>query len=69
MNKSIFKGILNPIVGPIVVTVITLSLISVFYLPILSSKNQESKIIDESLNLIDYLKTFRSYYSNDVVKK
>ena len=69
MNKSIFKGILNPIVGPIVVTVITLTFIAFFYLPILSSKNQENKIIDESLTLVNYLKTFRSYYSNDVVKK
>ena len=69
MNKSIFKGILNPIVGPIVVTVITLTFIAFFYLPTLSSKNQENKIIDESLTLVNYLKTFRSYYSNDVVKK
>ena len=69
MFKFIYKTITNPIIGPVAVSSIMLMLLAIFYLPTLSLQNQKDKIVQESLSLINDLKTFRSYYSDNVVDK
>jgi len=69
MFKFLYKTITNPIIGPVVVSSITLFLLAIFYLPTLSLQNQKDKIILESISLVDHLKTFRSYYNENVVEK
>ena len=69
MFKFIYKTITNPILGPVVVASISPCLLVMFYLPSLSLQNQKNKIVLESTSLIDSLKTFRSYYTEVVVKK
>ena len=69
MFKFIYKTIINPIIGPVAVASILLMLLAIFYLPNLSLQNQKERIVSESLSLINDLKTFRSYYSDNVVDK
>lgn len=73
MIKSIYKKLINPIVnpiiGPVVVASIVLILLAAFYFPTLSLSNQKEKIIFDSTQIVDYLKTFRSYYNEFVVSK
>lgn len=69
MFKFIYKVIINPIIGPVLVASTTLLLLAVFYLPTLSMNNQKEKIINESSTLVEHLKTFRSYYNEFVVAK
>lgn len=69
MMKLLSKTILNPIIGPIVVASVSLVLLAIFYFPVLSLNNQKEKIIVESSQVVDYLKTFRSYYNEAVVAK
>ena len=69
MFKFIYKTVTNPIIGPVVVSSLVLSLLVIFYLPTLSLQNQKDKIILESATLVEHLKIFRSYYNDKVVKK
>ena len=69
MFKFIYKTITNPIIGPVAVSSVILSLLVIFYLPTLSLQNQKDKIILESASLVDHLKTFRAYYNDYVVEK
>ena len=69
MFKFIYKTIINPIIGPIIVASTVLSLLAIFYLPTLSLSNQKEKIIVDSTQIVDYLKTFRAYYNEFVVSK
>ena len=69
MIKYIYKTITNPIIGPVVVSSVILSLLVMFYLPTLSLQNQKDKVVLESLTLIDHLKIFRTYYNEAIVKK
>jgi PAS domain S-box-containing protein len=69
MFKFIYKTITNPIIGPVVVSSVVLSLLVMFYLPTLSLQNQKDKVVIESLTLIDHLKIFRTYYNEAIVKK
>ena len=69
MLKFIYKTIVNPIIGPVLVSSIALFLLVIFYLPTLSAQNQKDKIVLEALSLIDHLKTFRTYYTDVVVEK
>jgi PAS domain S-box-containing protein len=69
MFKFIYKTITNPIIGPVAVSSVILSLLVIFYLPTLSLQNQKDKIILESYSLIDHLKIFRSYYNETIVRK
>jgi PAS domain S-box-containing protein len=69
MFKFIYKTVTNPIIGPVVVSSIVLFILVIFYLPTLSLQNQKDKIILESDSLIGHLKTFRSYYNENVVRK
>ena len=67
--KKLLNPIINPIIGPIVVASIVLILLATFYFPTLSLNNQKEKIIVDSTQVVDYLKTFRSYYNEAVVGK
>ena len=67
--RFIYKVIINPIIGPIVVASTTLILLAIFYLPSLSLNNQKEKITRESKEIVHHLKTFRSYYNEFVVSK
>jgi PAS domain S-box-containing protein len=67
--KLLSKTILNPIIGPIVVASVALVLLAIFYFPVLSLNNQKEKIIVDSSQVVDYLKTFRSYYNQAIVTK
>ncbi len=67
--KKLINPIINPIIGPIVVSSIVLILLAIFYFPTLSLNNQKEKIIVDSTQVVDYLKTFRSYYNEAVVGK
>ena len=69
MIKFIYKTIINPIIGPVVVASTALILLAIFYFPTLSLSNQKDKIILESATLVEHLKIFRSYYNDKVVKK
>ncbi|MFA7084295.1 MAG: ATP-binding protein, partial [Arcobacteraceae bacterium] len=69
MFKFILKVIKNPIIGPIIVSSVFLSLLTIFYLPHLFIKNEKNKIIKESSTIVDHLKTFRAYYDDFVVSK
>ena len=69
MFKFIYKTIINPIIGPIIIASTVLSLLAIFYLPTLSLSNQKEKIIVDSTQIVDYLKTFRTYYNEFVVLK
>uniref|UniRef100_UPI00404722C4 response regulator n=1 Tax=Aliarcobacter sp. TaxID=2321116 RepID=UPI00404722C4 len=69
MFKFIYKTIINPIIGPVFLSSIVLFLLAIFYLPTLSLKNQKDKIVLESITIVDYLKTFRTYYNENVVNK
>ncbi|WP_368028677.1 response regulator [Arcobacter sp. s6] len=69
MFKFIYKTITNPIIGPVAVSSVILSLLVIFYLPTLSLQNQKDKVVLESLTLIDHLKIFRTYYNEAIVKK
>ena len=70
MNKSIFKGILNPIVGPIVVTVITLTFIVFFLLTNISAISLVDNIrISSFFKLKDYIfTTIRKQQSKNYLK-
>ena len=67
--RFIYKVIINPIIGPIVVASTALILLAIFYLPSLSLNNQKEKITRESKEIVHHLKTFRSYYNEFVVSK
>ena len=67
--KLIYKAIINPIIGPILVASLALCILVIFYLPSLSLQNQKEKIVLEAMSLIDNLKTFRTYYNDVVVEK
>ena len=67
--KKLINPVVNPIIGPIVVSSIVLILLAIFYFPTLSLSNQKEKIILDSTQIVDYLKTFRSYYNEAVVSK
>ena len=67
--KKLINPIINPIIGPIVVSSIVLIFLAIFYFPTLSLSNQKEKIIVDSTQVVDYLKTFRSYYNEAVVGK
>src|SRR5574344_1388457 len=67
--RFIYKVIINPIIGPIVVASTALILLAIFYLPSLSLNNQKEKITRESKEMVEHLKTFRSYYNEFVVSK
>ena len=67
--RFIYKVIINPIIGPIVVASTILILLAIFYLPSLSLNNQKEKITRESKEIVHHLKTFRSYYNEFVVSK
>ncbi len=67
--RFIYKVIINPIIGPIVVASTALLLLAIFYLPSLSLNNQKEKITRESKEMVEHLKTFRSYYNEFVVSK
>ena len=69
MIKSIYKTIINPIIGPVVAASTVLLLLAIFYFPSLSLSNQKEKIIGDSTQIVDYLKTFRAYYNEFVVLK
>ncbi len=69
MIKLLYKTIINPIIGPIIVASISLVLLAIFYFPVLSLSNQKDKIIVDSTQVVDYLKTFRSYYNESIVSK
>ena len=69
MIKFIYKTIINPIIGPVVVASTALILLAIFYFPTLSLSNQKDKIIVDSTQVVDYLKTFRSYYNEAIVLK
>lgn len=69
MINFILKIIKNPIIGPIVVTAITLPILMIYYLPHVFIENEKNKIIKESLTIVDHLKTFRTYYDNFVISK
>ena len=69
MHKFILKVIKNPIIGPIVVSSLLLSLLTIFYLPHLFVENEKNKIIKESTTIVTHLKTFRTYYDDFVVSK
>ena len=67
--RFIYKVIINPIIGPIVVASTALILLAIFYLPSLSLNNQKEKITRESKEIVHHLKTFRSYYNEFMVSK
>ena len=67
--RFIYKVIINPIIGPIVVASTALILLAIFYLPSLSLNNQKEKITRESKEILHHLKTFRTYYNEFVVSK
>ena len=69
MIKFIYKTIINPIIGPVIVASTLLISLAIFYFPTLSLANQKDKIIVDSTQIVDYLKTFRSYYNEFVVLK
>ena len=69
MIKFIYKTIINPIIGPVVVASTVLISLAIFYFPTLSLGNQKDKIIVDSTQVVDYLKTFRSYYNESIVLK
>ena len=69
MIKLLVKTIVNPLIGPIIVASISLILLAIFYFPILSLSNQKDKIIVDSAQVVDYLKTFREYYNESIVSK
>lgn len=69
MFRAIFKTIANPIIGPVIVSSLTLIGLGYFYLPKISLTNQKDKIIKESTHLVEHLKSFRGYYNEYVVSK
>ena len=69
MIKFIYKTIINPIIGPVIVASTLLISLAIFYFPTLSLGNQKDKIIVDSTQIVDYLKTFRSYYNEFIVLK
>ncbi|MBP9490397.1 MAG: response regulator [Aliarcobacter sp.] len=69
MIKFIYKTIINAMIGPIVVASLALILLMTFYFPNVSLENQKGKIITDSTQVVDYLKTFRSYYNEFIVSK
>ena len=69
MIKFIYRTIINPIIGPVIVASTVLVLLAMFYLPALSLSNQKEKIIVDSTQIVEYLKTFRAYYNEFVVSK
>lgn len=69
MLKKTIRLIGNPILGPIL-TGLFLSIVWVFYfIPPVSEENQKQKAIQEAKNVVSHLKTFRSYYTSNVVTK
>ena len=55
--RFIYKVIINPIIGPIVVASTALILLAIFYLPSLSLNNQKKKkITRESKEIVESLK-------------
>lgn len=58
---------------PIVIVVLSLSLLSIagitYFTPIIIEKNIQTQVIQNSNLLVDHIRTFRSYYTEHVVKK
>jgi len=69
MINKLVKTVKNPIIGPIIVSSILIIVLALFYLPQLSFENQKQKVIHEAKSLISHLKSFRSYYTNNIIKK
>jgi PAS domain S-box-containing protein len=69
MLSKILQAIKNPIIGPIIVSSIVVVFLSLFYMPKLSTQNHKQEIVHEAGILVSHLKSFRSYYTNNIVKK
>jgi len=63
------KVVINPIIGPIVIFSSFILALSFIYMPQISTQNQKDSIEKDARSLISHLKSFRTYYTNSVVKK
>lgn len=69
MIKLLYKAITNPIIGPIVVSLVVFIFLSVFYMPKLSEQNQHERVVYETSKIISLLKHSRAYYTDNVINK
>jgi len=67
--KLLYKAITNPIIGPIVVSLVVFIFLSVFYMPKLSEQNQHERVVYETSKIISLLKHSRAYYTDNVINK
>jgi len=63
------KVVINPIIGPVVVFSLLLLILLFVYMPKISIANQKITIEQEAKSLIAQLKSFRSYYTHNVIDK
>jgi len=69
MLKHIFKPIANIYTGPIIVVVAMVSYLIFSYLPNESNKNNLEKLNAIALNMIEHVRDYRAYYTQNIVSK
>lgn len=69
MISKLGRVIINPIIGPIVIFSLFIFLFALFYMPKVSQDNQKKSIEADAKVLISHLKSFRDYYTSNVVEK
>ncbi len=67
--KNVFKPIVNPYIGPIIVSALIISYLIIFILPDISHENEMKKIEKNSVATVNKLKIIRSYYTSSVISK
>jgi len=67
--KKLFNIFANPFLGPIILTALISTYLAIFYIPKLSLENKKVQIEKQAEDMVNHLKTFRSYYNEFVVSK
>lgn len=69
MLKKLFQPFTNVYTGPIIVIAIVIAIITLVYLPKESTKNNQSQLQTVAVNLIESVRDFRAYYTQNVISK
>lgn len=65
--RYILKILTNPLISPVIVVSAISLILFVAYIPRVSNENKKTEMIKEATNLVTYLKSFRDYYTQNVI--